>query len=120
MDIRAKIGIVNENESQFIGPGLIQLLDGIRVHKSINKAANAMGLSYKKAHRMLKRLEADLKEQVLVRRRGGTERGGTDITALGEVYIAEFKRLEDRVKKSAVEEFRVFEKRLLKEKTKKK
>lgn len=77
-----------------------------------------MGLSYKKAHRMVNRLEADLQEQVLDRKRGGNSRGGTDITPLGEVYIAEFQRLENRVKKIAAEEFRVFEKRVLKEKTK--
>ena len=116
MDIRAKIGIVDENEEQFIGPGLVQLLDGIWEHKSINKAAKAMGLSYKKAHRMVNRLEADLKEQLLIRKRGGTSRGGTKITPLGEIYIAEFKRLEVRVKKQAIDEFVSFEKRIAKKK----
>ena len=120
MDIRVKIGIVDENEEQFIGSGLIELLDEIKEHKSINMAAKAMGLSYKKAHRMVNRLEADLKEQLLIRKRGGTERGGTDITPLGEVYVAEFKRLEVCVKKRAKEEFRAFKKRVMRKKTEKK
>jgi molybdate transport system regulatory protein len=118
MDIRAKIGLVNKDESQFIGPGLIELLDEIRYHKSIKKAAKAMGLSYKKAHRMVNRLETNLGEQFFVRKRGGTERGGTDITPVGEIYIAEFKRLEERVKRRAAEEFGVFRKRVQKKKKK--
>lgn len=118
MYIRAKIGIVNEKEEQFIGPGLIELLDGIKEHKSINKAAKAMGLSYKKAHRMVNHLEANFFEQILVRRRGGTERGGTSITPLGELFIAEFKRLEERVKKCTKGEFEIFEDRVKKGKKK--
>ena len=120
MDIRVKIGIINEREEQFLGPGMVQLLDGIRKCKSINKAAKEMGLSYKKAHNMVRRLDADLKEQILIRKRGGTERGGTEITPLGEIYLAEFKRLEARVQKRASEEFDAFEKRIAKKKKPKK
>lgn len=112
MDIRVKVGIVNERDEQFIGPGLVHLLDSIREHKSINKAAKSMGLSYKKAHRMITKLEADLKQPVLVKKRGGTERGGTEITPLGEMYIAEFKRLEQKVQQLTATEFRAFEKRI--------
>jgi molybdate transport system regulatory protein len=114
MDIRIKVGVVNKQGEQFIGPGLVQLLDRIRKLKSINKAAKAMGLSYKKAHNMVNRLEADLEEQILVRKRGGTERGGTEITPLGEIYMAEFKRLEERIKKRAADEFISFRRRILK------
>ena len=118
MDIRAKIGIVDEHDEQFLGPGLLQLLYGIQKCKSINKAAKEMGLSYKKAHNMVNRLEADLKEQVLIRRRGGTDRGGTEITPLGEIYMDEFKRLEKKVKKSAAKEFCEFKKRIAKKRNK--
>jgi len=116
MDIRVKVGIVDECNGQFIGPGLVNLLDEIKKHKSINKAAKAMGLSYKKAHRMVMRLENDLKEQVLIKKRGGTERGGTEITPLGEMYIAEFKRLERKVQQRAAIEFNVFQKRVAQKK----
>ena len=118
MDIRVKIGIIDEHCEQFIGPGLVQLLDGIRKYKSIKRAAKEMGLSYKKAHTMLNRLEDDLKEKVLIRRRGGTERGGTDISPLGELYMHEFTRLEEIVKKRAAEEFGMFEKRIAKKREK--
>ena len=112
MDIRVKVGIIDEHSEQFIGPGLVQLLEGIKKYKSIKRAAKEMGLSYKKAHNMLNRLENDLEEKVLIRKRGGTERGGTDISPLGEIYMDEFTRLEERVKKRAVEEFLVFKKRI--------
>lgn len=118
MEIRVKIGIVSESEEQFIGPGLIQLLDSIKEHKSINKAAKAMGLSYKKAHRMVDRLVAELAEPIIIRKRGGTERGGTEITPLGDIYIAEFKRLEQRLKKRATGEYAIFNKRVEEKKKK--
>lgn len=106
MDIRIKVGIVNKQGEQFIGPGLVQLLDGIGRLKSIKKAAKEIGLSYKKAHAMVNRLETNLGEQALLRKRGGTDRGGTEITPIGELYISEFKRFEEKMKKRAETEFR--------------
>jgi molybdate transport system regulatory protein len=65
-----------------------------------------------KALNMLNRLEADLGQQVLVRKRGGNERGGSELTPLGETLIGEYSRLEKRVQTHVEKEFRIFQKRV--------
>jgi molybdate transport repressor ModE-like protein len=71
-----------------------------------------MSLSYVKALHMLNRLEADLGRRILIRKRGGNQRGGSELTPFGEKYVAEYSRLQKRVQKHVEEEFRIFQKRM--------
>lgn len=112
MEIRTKIIIVDERGEPFMGPGVLQLLRQIQEHKSINRAAEHMNLSYVKALKMLNRLEADLGRRFLVRRRGGNHGGGTGITRFGKRYIAEYGRLQKRVHARAEREFRILQNRM--------
>ena len=112
MEIRAKINLVDEQGDPFMGPGVLYVLEGIRACKSINKAAAQMSLSYVKALNMLNRLEADLGQQILVRKRGGNQRGGSELTPFGERFTTEYGRLEKRVQAHLDKEFRIFQKRI--------
>ena len=60
MKVKVKISIHMDSGIPFMGPGPLQLLEKIKEHKSINKAANSMNLSYVKALNMLNRLEKGL------------------------------------------------------------
>ena len=95
-----------------MGPGVLSVLQRIKQYKSINRAAGQMGLSYVKALSLLNRLEDDLGKQILIRKRGGNERGGSELTPLGEKLIIEYGRLEKRVKTHVEKEFRVFRERV--------
>ncbi len=95
-----------------MGPGLLKLLRQIEEHKSINKAAKEMRLSYVKALNMLNRLENVLGDSILIRTRGGKNRGGTELTPLGKRYIKEYDRLEKKIRRLADREFVTFTKRL--------
>ena len=97
-----------------MGPGVLYVLERIRKYKSINRAAEQMSLSYVKALHMLNRLEADLDHRILIRKRGGNQRGGSELTSYGEKFVAEYSRLQERVQKHVEEEFRVFQKRMAK------
>ncbi len=110
MEIRTKINIVDKNGNPFMGPGLLRLLQQIKKHKSINKAAKDMRLSYVKALNILNRLETCLGRQILIRKRGGSDRGGTEITPFGEKYMIEYGRLEKKVRKRADKEYLIFQK----------
>jgi molybdate transport system regulatory protein len=112
MQIRVKINIVNERGEPFMGPGVRDLLEQIRRYKSINCAAEQMSLSYVKALNLLNRLEADLGRRILIRKRGGNERGGSELAPFGEKYIVEYSRLEKRVQRRVEEEFRIFRRRV--------
>jgi molybdate transport system regulatory protein len=65
-----------------------------------------------KALNMLNRLEADLGESILIRRRGGNDRGGSRLTPFGEKFVSEYDHLERRVRKHAEKEFRIFQERV--------
>jgi molybdate transport system regulatory protein len=71
-----------------------------------------MNLSYVKALHLLNRLEDDLGRQILVRKRGGNDRGGTELTPFGRRYISEYNRLAEKVRTGAEREFRVFQDRV--------
>ena len=114
MQIRTKINIVDDRGDPFMGPGVLSVLQRVKEYQSINRAAAQMGLSYVKALNMLNRLEADLGETILIRRRGGNERGGSKLTPLGEKFISEYGRLEKRVKTHAEKEFKIFQERVAK------
>ena len=112
MEIRAKINLVDEEGEPFMGPGVLRLLERIREHKSINRAARQMNLSYVKALNLLNRLEVDLGKQILIRTRGGNDRGGTELTSFGEKYVTEYSRLEQKVRTRAEREFHIFRDRV--------
>jgi len=95
-----------------MGPGVLSVLRGIQEYKSINRAAVQMGLSYVKALNLLNRLEADLGKRILIRKRGGNDRGGSELTPLGEKFIVEYGRLEKRVQAHVDKEFRIFQERV--------
>ena len=75
-----------------------------------------MNLSYVKALNMLNRLEKSLNRQILIRTRGGNERGGTRLTLYAEKYIEHYIRFEEKVTSFAQSEFDQFQNELQKEK----
>jgi len=114
MDIRLKVNIVNDRGEPFMGPGPLQLLEEIRRHKSANSAAREMRLSYVKALKMLNRLERNVGRQLFIRKRGGNQRGGTELTSYAERYVEEYGRLQERLRRNAEREFEAFARRLAK------
>ena len=91
-----------------MGIGLLWLLRGVEKHKSIQRAAKKMDLSYPKALKILNRLDRKLGRPLLIRKRGGQERGGTVLTPFAARFIAEYERLHNRVEAFAGKEFRAF------------
>ena len=71
-----------------------------------------MHLSYVKALNMLNRLEGLLGDSLLIRTRGGKNRGGTELTPLGERYVREYDKMEKNIRRKADKEFEMFTKRL--------
>ncbi|MFH1842475.1 MAG: LysR family transcriptional regulator [bacterium] len=112
MDIHLKLRILTKDGEPFMGPGPLRLLQGIREHRSINQAAAAMDLSYVKALQLVNRLEKCLGHQLLLRTRGGAQRGGTELTPFAERFLAEYARLQAALDQRANSEFEVFRRNL--------
>ena len=75
LGIRIKTNIVNDLGEPFVGSGPLRLLESISRHKSTNRAAKEMNLSYVKALRMLNRPGENLNRPLFIGKRGGNWRG---------------------------------------------
>ena len=111
MRLRVKLALASETDEEFCGFGLLQLLEGIGRHGSIQQAARDMDLSYVKALKILNRLERELGETLLVRHKGGATRGHTELTPFARRFIRDFAGLRQTARKAAETAFKGFQKR---------
>ena len=105
MEIKVNMCILNEEKKPFMGIGLVQLLERIKKFKSINKAAADMKMSYAKALKILNRLEENLSEKVIIRKKGGSIRNQTEVTPFAEKYIQDYYEYQKKIKVFADKEF---------------
>lgn len=112
MKISIKTHITDDPGIPFMRPGPVRLLEMINEHRSINKAAKNMSLSYVKALNILNRLEKGLGEMMLIRKKGGNEHGGAYLTPFAEKFIRSFKGLEEKINNFAQAEFQEFQREI--------
>lgn len=108
MKIKLKISILNDEDESFMGIGLVWLLQGIKKYNSINSAAKEMNMSYAKAMKILNKLEENLEQNVIIRKHGGNDRTGAELTPFGEMYIKKYDAFQKKIKKYAEGEFKKF------------
>lgn len=113
-----KLALANAADEEFCGFGLLQLLEGIGVHGSIQQAARDMDLSYVKALKILNRLERELGETLLVRHKGGASRGHTELTPFARRFMRDFEGLRGKVRQAADAAFKGFQKKYGRKKAK--
>lgn len=92
-NIRARFWITGEH-SGYVGIGRIELLEKIGEFGSMNKAAKSMGMSYKKAWKLVQELNDMYNEPLVVKEVGGKSGGGSQLTAKGNKLVANFRQLE--------------------------
>lgn len=92
-----------ENE-RFFGPGRMELLEHINETGSINKAAKAMGMSYKKAWEMINQLNKQATVPLVISQSGGEQGGGSSITSEAKELISYYKELRIRFNQFLAEE----------------
>ena len=109
MKLHVRIMLANERDEEFMGAGLLELLDGIERRRSIAQAARAMNLSYVKALRILARLERNLGRKLVLRQKGGAAHGGAELTPAGRRFARDFKRLHDSLARLAQRRFKPFQ-----------
>ncbi|RLJ70410.1 molybdate transport system regulatory protein [Hydrogenivirga caldilitoris] len=88
MIIRFKVWLELDGEP-IISEGKYQLLKAIEEEGSILKAAEKLGLSYKRAHSQIKAMEERLGKPVVKRRK----KKGAELTKLGRKLISEYERV---------------------------
>jgi molybdate transport system regulatory protein len=80
-----------------IGRERIALLEAVMEHKSITKAADAAGFSYKTAWDAVNAINNLLPRPAFITRIGGPHGGGAEITDEGRRLILAFRRLEEKL-----------------------
>lgn len=105
MKIDVRVMLEDEEGQVFMGIGVIWLLKGIEEHRSISQAARDMELSYPKALRMLQNLEAGIRQPAVLRHKGGSQRGGAELTEAGREFLARYDRVQAAIKRFATEQF---------------
>ena len=81
---------------RFLGIGRLELLERIAELGSISKAAQAMGMSYKRAWDLVSSMNAQAATPLVSTQTGGTKGGGAVVTEAGRAAIAAFKALQAR------------------------
>ena len=105
MKLKVKISIADERNRGFFGIGIVWLLEEIEKTGSINKAAKNMRMSYSKAHKILKRAEEKFGKKLLIKKKGGIERGGSELTDFGKEFIKKYKIFQKSIKDFADKKF---------------
>lgn len=80
-----------------IGRDRIKVLEAVAEHKSISKAAKAVGFSYKAAWDAVTAINNLLPSPAFVTKAGGKRGGGAEVTPEGRKLIETFHRLENRL-----------------------
>ena len=97
--VMGSIWIVRDGQA-FLGRGRVALLEEIDSTGSISEAARHMGMSYKKAWRLVEAMNTLAAVPLVIRTSGGSGGGGTTLTDKGRQLVDAFHAIES--------EYRVF------------
>ena len=102
MKTKVRVTLMTDENERFYGPGVQDLLLGIREHGSVKDACAAMDLSYSKGRRILKHAEAVLGYPLVVRRQGGEKGGSATLTPEAEDFMERYRHLSESVSEYAM------------------
>jgi molybdate transport repressor ModE-like protein len=77
----------DQDQKLFCGPGMINLLEAIRQTGNVRDACKQMAVSYSKAWKLLRGLEAWVDFPITVRQQGGAGGGETHLTEEGLNFL---------------------------------
>jgi molybdate transport system regulatory protein len=103
--IRSKVWIEVDGEPVF-GRGRRFLLEAIETHGSINRAAEEVGISYRKAWCHIRAMEQRLGVQLVERHTGGKNGGGALITEEARVFLTKFEQMETDIREVVDKKFK--------------
>jgi molybdate transport system regulatory protein len=84
-----------------IGPGKIALLRAIDETGSISAAGRSLGMSYRRAWRLIEELNGCFRSPVVAAQTGGKSGGGAALTKLGQDVVAHYNAIDAKTRRSA-------------------
>lgn len=91
-----RIRMVRNGEVLF-GSGISRLLIRTDQLGSLHLAAKSMGMSYRKALKLVAQAEASLQRPLLTKAIGGAGGGGSELTAFAKRFTYRFSEMEEKV-----------------------
>ena len=94
-----------------IGPGRIELLEGVQRTGSLARAARDMGMSYRRAWLLMQSLNESLRSPASLAARGGQKGGGATVTPVGRALIDTYRQFENSAARNIKRRFARFARR---------
>jgi molybdate transport repressor ModE-like protein len=94
---RCKLWLSSPDSDGAFGDGKWRLLQAIDVEGSLNAAASALAISYRKAWGDLRKMEEGLGVRLIETRRGGRDGGATRLTATGRCLLKAYSMFRHEV-----------------------
>ncbi|OGW41317.1 MAG: hypothetical protein A2010_12950 [Nitrospirae bacterium GWD2_57_9] len=105
IEIRSKVWIEAGGEPVF-GRGRRFLLEAIDSHGSINRAAQEVDISFRKAWSHINAMEERLGVKLVVRQAGGINGGGAVLTTAARNFLKKYEALEKGIQEIVDKRFR--------------
>ena len=106
LHVRTKTWIENDQKELLFGKGKTEILELIEQEGSIAKAAEKMGLNYKKAWSHVKILRENIADELVVPQKGGGGSGGTALTPKAGELIEKYRQLQQEINAFANKRFK--------------
>jgi molybdate transport repressor ModE-like protein len=106
LHVRTKTWIENDQRDLLFGKGKTEILELIEQEGSIAKAAEKMGMNYKKAWTHVKILRENIDDELVVAQKGGGGSGGTVLTPKGDELIRNYRQLQREIETFANKRFK--------------
>ncbi|NYT00672.1 MAG: LysR family transcriptional regulator [Methanocellales archaeon] len=88
-ELKAKVWLERDGWP-VLGEGRARLLEAIDEERSILKAAQKLGMSYRHAWGVIKKINEALGKDIVLSIRGGKEGGSTELNELGRKLLKEY------------------------------
>jgi molybdate transport system regulatory protein len=105
LQVRTKTWIENDRKDLLFGKGKTEILELIESQGSISSAAKNIGMSYKKAWSHIKLLQENIPDTLVIKRKGGGGKGGSELTAEAKRLIENYRRLQYEIEEFANRRF---------------
>jgi len=106
--IKSRLWIATK-QGTFLGEGRVTLLSEIIEKGSISAAAKSLGISYRKAWKMIDIMNSQARNPLVVRQSGGSRGGGTRVTEEGKNMIKKYRQLKEKCFKYIDKTFESFD-----------
>jgi molybdate transport system regulatory protein len=92
---------IDKDGQEIMGPGIYNILKALEETGSIASAARRLGYSYKFIWTYIKKLEEALGVPLVESRRGGKERGVSELTEVGKLLLSYYEAMSKEAEQVA-------------------